>query len=113
SAGSAAAHYLQMHHPHCKTAYVVGKLGLIEELELIGIQCFGKDDKGGLKDLHEQKFYDRGLEHISAVVVGHMDDEICYERLAKGSVYAQNRSRPFIATNLDQTSKVEHGENVA
>lgn len=102
TASSAAAEYLVQNYPNCKRTYYVGKIGVYEELTLAGIEVHGKDDKGGLDSLIEQKFYDKGLDVIDSVVVGHIDEDICYERLAKGAVYARNKERPFIATNLDE-----------
>lgn len=75
SAGSAVADYLKLKFPECKTAYVVGKSGLIEELENAGVKCAGPGDVGGLKKLWDDKFYDQGLETCASVIVGHMDEE--------------------------------------
>lgn len=102
TSASAAAAYLQRHHPAVRTAYVVGQQGLFDELQLVGIRALGAMDTGGMQSLVDEHFADAPAGEVDAVVVGMQMEALCYQRLAKAAAYAQDRSRPFIATNSDQ-----------
>jgi len=104
TSASAAAAYLSKHHPHVKSAYFVGEMGLYDELALRGIKGLGIGDDGGYNKMITDKFHDEGLDTIGAVIVGMQVENLGYERLGKASVYARNRDRPFIGTNPDQVT---------
>jgi len=80
----------------------VGENGLFDELALRGIKGQGQYDTGSMQELEAEHFTDTGVDEIGAVVCGMQVKNLCYERLAKASVYARNKSRPFIGTNPDQ-----------
>lgn len=102
TSASAAAAYLRERHPAVKTAYCVGEQGLIDELGLVGIRASGPADIGGMQALVDENFMDAPPGEVDAVVVGMQMEALNYARLAKASAYARDRSRPFIATNLDE-----------
>jgi phosphoglycolate/pyridoxal phosphate phosphatase family enzyme len=102
SASAAAAYLHQYHRETVKTAYCVGEQGLIDELALVGIRSIGPEDTGGMQALVDERFADAPPGEVDAVVVGLQMERLCYARLAKASAYARDRSRPFVATNLDE-----------
>lgn len=102
TSASAAAAYLQRHHPAARSAYVVGQQGLFDELQLVGIRALGASDTGGMQSLVDERFADAPPGAVDAVVVGMQMEALCYQRLAKAAAYARDRSRPFVATNSDQ-----------
>ncbi|KAG8470217.1 hypothetical protein KFE25_008638 [Diacronema lutheri] len=102
TSASATAGYLHAHYPHVRTAYCVGEQGLLDELALVGIRASGPADTGGMQALVDERFADAPPGEVDAVVVGLQMERLCYARLAKASAYARDRSRPFIATNLDE-----------
>lgn len=100
TSASAAAAYLCSTHPNVKRAYVVGAQGLLDELNLAGIEPVGEADVGGLEAL----IASGGLnDDVDAVVVGMQAEGLCYARLAKAAAYARDRTKPFIGTNPDQS----------
>ena len=108
TSASAAATYLSVARPDVKRAYVVGAVGLVDELALVGIDAVGpgtpaRDDAGkGLEDMVAEGWSEaKDGAAIDAIVVGLVVEGLSYACLAKASAYARNPRRAFVATNED------------
>ena len=98
------ASLLATHYPTYKTAYIVGEKGLVEELEAVGIACFGHshDSKVDFTTLGDPKKID--IPHMDAVIVG-LDKEYNYYKLFMASNMILKGAK-FFATNTDSFSKI-------
>lgn len=75
-----------------KTAYIVGEKGLIDELEQVGVKCYG------LEDHNKHKFLDEYVpkDEVDAVIVG-FDRRVNFTIYSKAMVYLSNEKCRFIA----------------
>lgn len=102
SSSFAAAGYLeQSDFPKDKKVYVIGEVGIIEELEMAGIQAIGgpadSDKKVELKP-GEKLLQDKD---VKAVVVG-FDRNVNYHKIQMATLcIRENDDCEFIATNCD------------
>ncbi|XP_077999213.1 glycerol-3-phosphate phosphatase-like [Glandiceps talaboti] len=97
----AAAAYLKHSVKFEGKVYLVGSVGLAEELELAGIQYIGLGpdivDSGSTID----DWADLPIDpEVKAVVVG-FDEHLSYHKLVKAATYLSNPGCLFIATNED------------
>ncbi len=114
SSSYAAAAYLEAHDfPKDKKVYVVGEVGIIEELELKGIaHCGGPADVGKTVELTPGMF----LEHdhdVKAVVVG-FDRHLSYYKIQMATLcIRENPGCQFLATNLDAVTHLTDAQEWA
>ncbi|CAL5218445.1 g126 [Coccomyxa viridis] len=102
SSSYAAAAYLDsIDFPKDKKVYVVGEVGIIEELELKGIQHLGGPEDVDKKIELKPGFALPHDESVGAVVVG-FDRHINYHKIQYATLcISENPGCHFIATNLD------------
>ncbi|PSC71367.1 phosphoglycolate phosphatase [Micractinium conductrix] len=114
SSSYAAAAYLEsINFPHDKKVYVVGEVGIQEELDLKGINHIGGPADAGKKvELTPGMF----LEHdhdVAAVVVG-FDRNINYYKIQMATLcIRENPGCMFIATNLDAVTHLTDAQEWA
>jgi 4-nitrophenyl phosphatase len=84
-----------------KTCYVVGNKGLFEELEEVGIVCFGENANKG-PPFNVTKFANsKTVSRVDAIVCG-LTTEFNYNQLCEVCLYLQeNPDAVFISTNND------------
>ena len=97
----ACALYLKNNQPHVKTCYVVGNIGLFEELEQVGILCFGENAAKG-PPFNITKFANsKTVSPVDAVICG-LTTEFNYNQLCEVCLYLQeNPQALFLSTNND------------
>jgi phosphoglycolate phosphatase len=114
SSSYAAAAYLQsIDFPQDKKVYIIGDVGIQEELDLLGIAHTGgpadNDKKVELKPGYAMPF-DRD---VGAVVVGH-DRNINYHKIQYATLcIRENSGCHFIATNLDAVTHLTDAQEWA
>ena len=89
--------------------YVVGRQGIVDELQNVKIQAFGLEDDGHVFDF--ETFAgpsDWSSRQVTAVVVG-FDHHFNYTKTAKAMHYLRNPQCLFLATNMDATFPDTHG----
>jgi 4-nitrophenyl phosphatase len=106
SSARATALYLSEHEPSVRKVLVVGGLGLVHELQDVGIEVVFAGDaaerwQGNGRDAHA------AVGPVDAVVVG-LDTEFTYARLACATEAVRSGAR-FIATNRDPIYPLEKG----
>jgi len=100
--GVCAARHLRDNCSEIKRVYVAGAIGLVQELEHAGFECFGGPEDDG-KIMTESEFIRIAMEDpvFDAVVVGY-DQAFNYYKLSRASLCFQRNNRcKFIATNDD------------
>jgi len=96
TSGYATAEYLSQINKNSATAFVIGEIGLMEELHKVNIN-----------PVNMLNNYDKLPEKVDYVVVG-LDRNFNYEKLAKALTYLL-RNAKFIATNNDPNLPTERG----
>lgn len=104
TSASAAAEFLQEHHPSIRKVYVVGECGVVDELALAGIEAVTEspDAKCALSEEEFEAFVPD--PDIGAVVCG-WDRAFSFRKMCIASLYLQ-RGCVFIGTNPDATDKL-------
>lgn len=102
SSSFAAAAYLDsVNFPKDKKVYVIGDVGIQEELDLLGYQHFGGPADGGKVIELKPGFALPHDEDVGAVIVG-FDRNINYYKIQYATLcISENPGCLFIATNLD------------
>merc|ERR1719460_191462 len=114
SSSYAAAAYLKAKEfPKDKKVYVVGEVGIMEELELAGISHFGGPDDTGKKiELSPGMRLDQDPE-VAAVIVG-FDREVNYHKIQYATLcIRENENCEFIATNTDAVTHLTDAQEWA
>jgi phosphoglycolate phosphatase len=114
SSSYAAAAYLKAKNfPKDKKVYVVGEVGIMEELELAGINRFGGPEDTGKKiELRPGMRLDQDPD-VGAVVVG-LDREVNYRKIQYATLcIRENADCEFIATNTDAVTHLTDAQEWA
>merc|ERR1719460_1212726 len=114
SSSYAAAAYLKAKEfPKDKKVYVVGEVGIMEELELAGISRFGGPEDTGKKiELSPGMRLDQDPE-VAAVIVG-FDREVNYHKIQYATLcIRENENCEFIATNTDAVTHLTDAQEWA
>lgn len=114
SSSFAAAAYLEStHFPADRKVYVVGEVGIGEELDLVGVQHLGGPaDKGKSIDLAPGAYMTHDPD-VAAVVVG-FDRHINYYKLQYATLcLRENPGCAFIATNCDAVTHLTDAQEWA
>lgn len=96
--GFVAAKYLKS-FTNCKTAYVIGHKGLVNEIESMGIKAYGLEDNNN---------YDFSIDNIDlnkkvdVVVVG-FDKYSNFTKLTKAMKFLENKDCLFVSCESDVT----------
>lgn len=114
SSSYAAAAFLEAEQfPKDKKVYVVGEVGIMEELELKGIQALGGPEDAG-KTVELKAGY--AMPHdkdVGAVVVG-FDRHLNYHKIQTATLcIRENEGCKFIATNLDAVTHLTDAQEWA
>lgn len=85
--------------------WVFGQHGIIEELNLMGFEALGADDKRLDEpfNIKTSPFLKDGLDPDVTCVIAGLDQQINYHRLAISLKYLQNEKVHFVGTNVDAT----------
>eukprot|EP00744_Colponema_vietnamica_P004800 GILI01007112.1.p1 GENE.GILI01007112.1~~GILI01007112.1.p1 ORF type:complete len:327 (-),score=72.51 GILI01007112.1:164-1144(-) len=101
------AQYLKRQCPHVKKAYVVGDVGILEELRSVGIEPLGGPDHSPLT-MDEAGFKKLAVDPEIAAVVCGWDQNINFYKICYASVCLQtNAGCVFVATNNDSFDMIE------
>lgn len=105
--GYLVAQYIKENHSDIKKVYVIGELGIHEELKNIGVKTSGLDDSDKKMDQNLYKsIEEKELEEYQAVVVG-WDRGFNFYKLCYASLCLQiSKDCKLIATNNDSCDKV-------
>lgn len=105
--GYLAAQYIKENYSDVKKAYVIGEVGIHEELNNVGINSSGLDDSDKKMDQTLFKnIEEKEVGEYQAVVVG-WDRGFNFYKLCYASLCLQlNKDCKFIATNNDSCDKV-------
>lgn len=101
SSSFAAAGYLkQQGFPEDKKVYIIGEVGIVEELDLAGIKHVGGPEDAGKKvELKPGEMLVQDPD-VAAVVVG-FDREINYHKIQMATLCIRENKAEFIGTNPD------------
>lgn len=95
SSSYATAEYLKNQEGH-GDVYVVGENGIYEELEAVGIHCYGREDN----DKKDINVLTTMQPSVRTVVVG-LDRNINYVKISRAASYIRDYGCSFVATNAD------------
>ena len=84
--------------------YAIGEKGIYDELEEIGVKCFGQEDND-VKDISALSKMNPNIENV---VVG-LDRNINYVKLSRAASYIRDYNCRFIATNNDASDPTANG----
>lgn len=96
-----AAQYLKSLN-FTKKVYIVGSLGVSQELDAVGISHIGVGPDpmtGSLQALVKEQF--KPDPEVGAVIVA-FDEHISFPKMMKAATYLDNKETIFIATNTDE-----------
>jgi 4-nitrophenyl phosphatase/phosphoglycolate phosphatase len=96
-----------------KKVYVIGEVGITEELDLIGVPWIGAGDDAGKKIELKSGFALPYEKEVGAVIVG-FDREINYHKIQYAQLCInENPGCEFIATNLDAVTHLTDSQEWA
>lgn len=83
--------------------YVIGEVGIEEELESEGVQFFGGTDPDEDRRVSAEDHTAFGPDDSVGVVLVGLDHGVNYRKIARAYHFLQNPDTRFLATNIDST----------